>query len=169
MCATLDINILSGMLLKNITIENNIQALVVSMTHNGNANITHNRGHVLIYSFEESTVVKFHGSHTFANNNNYYKDFVLPVLHLIQRNVTFYGNTTFLQNKGRDGGAIYAKLAEINFQGNVVFLQNGGENGGAIYAKDAQINFQGSMMFLENRGGYGGVLMLYQNVSVQFC
>ena len=42
-------------------------------------------------------------------------------------------------------------------------------NGGAVYAKDAQINFQGSVMFLENRGGYGGVLMLYQNVSVQFC
>ena len=91
------------------------------LTHNSviimeNANITHNRGHVLIYSFEESTMVKFHGSNTFTNNNNHRKDFVLPVLHLIQCNATVYGNTTFLQNKGRDGGAICAELAEINFQ-----------------------------------------------------
>ena len=85
-------------------------------------------------------MVKFYGSHTFAKNNNYCKDFVPPVLHLIQCNATFFGNTTFLQNKGRDGGAIYAELAEINFQGNVVFLENEGGNGGAIYAKDAQIN-----------------------------
>ena len=55
-------------------------------------------------------------------------------------NAIFYGNTTFLQNKGTDGGA--------------------------VYAKDAVINFQGSVMFLENKGGYGGALMLYQNVSV---
>ena len=54
--------------------------------------------------------------------------------------MTFYGNTTFLQNKCRYGGAIYAKDAEINFQENVVFRENEGE--------------------------YGGALMLYHNVSV---
>ena len=46
--------------------------------------------------------------------------------------MTFYGNTTFLQNKGRYGGAVYAKHAEINFQGSVTFLENRGEYGGSL-------------------------------------
>ena len=144
--ATLDFNTIKysvWLLLKNITIENNSQALVVYMTHNSvitieNANITHNRQHVLITSYEESAMVKFHGSNTFANNNC--KDLVFPVLRLIKCNVTFYGNTMFLQNNGRYGGA--------------------------IYAEDAVINIQGRVMFMENEGEYGGALMLYQNVSV---
>ena len=61
-------------------------------------------------------------------------------LKLWQCNVTFYGNTTFLQNKGRYGGA--------------------------IYAEDAQINFHGSVVFQENEAEYGGALLLAQNVSV---
>ena len=51
------------------------------------------------------------------------------------------------------------------FYGNTTFLQNKCKLGGAIYAKDAEINFQGKVAFLENRGDYGGAIMLYENVS----
>ena len=47
-------------------------------------------------------------------------------------NATFRGNTTFLQNKGRYGGAICAQDAEVNFQGNIRFLDNEGEYGGVL-------------------------------------
>ena len=129
--------------LENITVENNRQALRVSDMSNGsllimeNVNINHNRGPLVITSLEKS-FVEFHGYNTFTKNGC--TDLAYSVLHLLKCNVVFYGSTTFLQNKIRDGGAIY------------------GEN--------AEINFQGSVMFLENRGGYGGALMLYQNVSV---
>ena len=103
-----------------------------------NVNFTHNMGELWISCFGKSSIVEFYGSNTFAYNNC--KESAHSVLLLMQGNATFYGNTTFLWNKGRYGGAISAQDAEINFQGNVVFLDNEGE--------------------------YGGALMLYQNVSV---
>ena len=183
--------------LKNITVENNSQALLVftnpsSVLIMENVNINHNTGPLVIASFEQSSMVEFHGSNTFADNNC--TDSAYPALHLSHCSVTFHGNTTFLQNKHRhhNGGAIYANNAEISFKGNVVlmenegeyggvlhaegadiifqgrmeFLKNKGRYGGAIYAEDTQINFQGNVTFLENEGGCGGALVLYQNVSV---
>ena len=129
--------------LENITVENNRQALeVLGMNHGSvlimeNVNINHNTGPLVIISSEKS-FIEFHGYNTFTKNDC--TDLVYSALHMWKCNAIFYGNTTFLQNKGRDGGAIYAKDSEINFQGNV--------------------------WFLDNEGGYGGALMLYQNVSV---
>ena len=80
--------------------------------------------------------------------------------------MTFYGNTTFLRNNGRYGGAINADDVEINFQENVTFLKNKGQYGGAINDINAKINFQGKTMFLENEGENGGAIMLSRNVSV---
>ena len=133
--------------LVNITVENNKKALNVIMNHSSvlimeNVNIIYNMG-PLVITLRESSLIEFHGSNTFADNTCTSTDLAYAIysaLHLSQGNVTFYGNTTFLQNKCRYGGAIYAKNALINFQGNVVFL--------------------------ENRAEYGGALMLYQNVSV---
>ena len=99
-----------------------------------NLNINHNTGPLVITSSEKS----FNGYNTFTNNDC--TDLEYSALNMWKSNVIFYGNTTFLQNKGRHGGA--------------------------IIAKDAVINIQGSVVFQENEGKYGGALMLYQNVSV---
>ena len=129
--------------LENITIEKNRQPLFVALNCSSvlimkNVNISQNLGPVYVTS-------------------------VSPALCLTQRIVTFYGNTTFLHNKG---GAIHVTDFEINFQKSIVFLHNKGLYAGAIYAKNAAINIYGNMMFQENEGKYGGALMLYQNVSV---
>ena len=183
--------------LKNITVENNSEAFLVSTNPSSvlimeNVNINHNLGPLVIASFKQSSMVEFHGSNTFADNN--YTDSAYAALHLIHCSVTFHGNTTFLENKhryhnggaiyadsaeinvkgivvlmeneGEYGGALYAKSADINFQGRVEFLKNKGRYGGAIYAEDTRITFQGNMKFMENEGEYGGALVLYQNVSV---
>ena len=155
--------------LENITIEKNRQPLFIALNCSSvlimkNVNISHNLGPVYVTS-------------------------VSPVLCLTQRIVTFYGNTTFLHNKGGAigvtnseinfqqsivfrhnkglyGGAIYATNAVINIYGNMMFQENVGKKGGAIYAMNAVINIYGNMMFQENVGEKGGALMLHQNVSV---
>ena len=147
---SLHVSISYSVKLENITVENNSKALSVSLRHSSvlimkNINITHNMRPLTITSFGGFAMVEFYGSNTFADNactstdSVHYSD-LYPVLHLKKCNVTFHGNTTFLQNKGRYGGAICAADVEINFQGNT--------------------------MFLDNEGEYGGALMLYQKVLV---
>ena len=141
--ATLYIRYSVWLELKNITVENNSKIFNVFITYNSvftmeNANFTHNMGQLQISSFGKSSIVEFYGSNTFAYNNC--KESAYPVLHLMQGNATFHGNTTFLQNKGRYGGAICAQDAEVNFQGNVKFLYNEGEYGGALLLYQSNVS-----------------------------
>ena len=107
-----------------------------------NVNINHNMGAVVISSFSsEKAVVEFYGSNTFDDNNC--TDSAYSPLHLSQCHATFYGNTTFLQNKGRYGGAVYAEHAEINFQENVRFLDNERDYGGALILSEETSVFIG--------------------------
>ena len=80
-----------------------------------NVNVNRNAG----TSFISQVTVNFHGSNIFTENNS--TDSALSLRHC---SVRFYDNTTFLQNKGKYGGAVYAKDADINFQGSVVFREN---------------------------------------------
>ena len=54
--------------------------------------------------------------------------------------MTFHGNTTFLQNKGRYGGVIYANSAVINIPGRVEFLENEAEYGGALILYQSSVS-----------------------------
>ena len=58
----------------------------------------------------------------------------------MQGNAIFHGNTTFLHNKGRYGGAICADDVDINFQGNIRFLDNEGEYGGALLLHQSNVS-----------------------------
>ena len=134
--------------LENITVENHInRSLQVLMNPSSvlvmeNININHNMGAVVISSFgSEKAVVEFYGSNTFGDNNC--TDSAYSPLHLMECYVVFYGNTTFLRNKGRYGGAVYAEHAEINFQENVMFLGNRGEYGGALMLSEEASVFVG--------------------------
>ena len=118
--------------LENITVEHqNNASLKIALNHSSaiimeNININHNRGAMRIISTGlDTSLIEFHGSSTFADNNH-------QALCLYYCNVTFHGNTTFRQNKGRYGGAINAQNAAIHFQGTVMFLENEGEYGGAL-------------------------------------
>ena len=118
--------------LENITVEHqNNASLKIISNHSSaiimeNININHNRGAMRIISTNlETPLIEFHGSSTFADNNH-------QALCLYYCNVTFHGNITFQQNKGRYGGAINAQNAAIHFQGTVMFLENEGEYGGAL-------------------------------------
>ena len=137
------INYFASVQLKNITVENNSQALEMYINHNSvlimeNVNITHNMGPVLILAMEESSLVEFHGSNTFADNNC--KNSSYATLHLMHDcHVTFYGNALFRRNKG-SYGAVCANNAEIHFEGNVSFLDNEGEYGGALILHQSNVS-----------------------------
>ena len=140
--ATLYIKYSVWLKLKNITVKNNSKIFSVFITHSSvfiveNANFT-NMGQLEINSVGKSSKVEFYGSNTFTYNNC--KESAYSVLHLMQENATFYGNTTFLWYKGRYGGAISAQDAEINFQGNVRFLYNEGEYGGALLLHQSNVS-----------------------------
>ena len=178
--------------LENITVEHQKNAsLKIALNHSStiimeNVNINHNRGAMRIISTNlETSLIEFHGSSTFADNNH-------QALCLYYCNVTFHGNTTFRQNKGRYGGAINAQNAAIHFQGTVMFLENEGEyggalmlsakvslvteqlaevsfvrnqaqeSGGAVYARDSQIIIKigQRLLFLANEGNDGGAMTL---------
>ena len=62
--------------------------------------------------------------------------------------------------------ALSLRNCNVTFRGNTTFLQNNGRYGGALYADDVQINFQGNVIFMANEGEYGGALMLYRKVFV---
>ena len=79
--------------------------------------------------------------------------------------VKFYEYNTFADNYGMYS-AVYLKQCNVTFYGNTTFLQNDCRYGGALYAEETKLNFQESVMFLENEGEYGGALMLHHIVSV---
>ena len=150
--------------LENITVETSIRAFrvlmnAISVLIMKNLNITHNMGPFVIIS-EKSSIIEFHGSNTFSENNC--TDSVYPALYLMQCNVTFKGTATFLQNKCKYGGALYAEDSEINFQGSLLFLENEAENGGAVYVRRSELilNSEQKLSFVENKGYDGGAMTL---------
>ena len=57
---------------------------------------------------EKSSIIEFYWPNTFSENNR--TDSVYPALYLMKCNVTFKGTATFLQNKCKYGGALYAEV-----------------------------------------------------------
>ena len=76
--------------------------------------------------------------------------------------VYFEGETIFVNNVGRQGGAISAYSSDLYFNGNVSFIGNSAGNGGAISLKEgAVINLEAGthMIFQANAADkYGGAI-----------
>ena len=72
------------------------------------------------------------------------------------------GLRTFLQNKCKYGGALYAEDSEIKFQGSLLFLENEAEYGGAVYVRRSKLilNSEQKLSFVENKGYDGGAMTL---------
>ena len=92
-------------------------------------------------------------------------------------NLTFTGNTTFLDNSATSvygGGAIYAlRNAVLSFSGTNNLISNSADgDGGAIYAShDAVLNFNGNNNFINNSavsGSSGGAIYASYNAEISF-
>ena len=78
--------------------------------------------------------------------------------------VYFEGEILFIDNSGRQGGAISADGSNLYFEGNVSFIGNTADNGGAISLKEgAAINLKGDthIIFTNNAAEtYGGAIYI---------
>ena len=132
--------------------------------------------------FSESEVILTGETHFLSNQGSIsllsgtikFKDFVLISGNIVQEyesvfqvsdscQVYFEGEITFVNNSGRQGGAISAYNSELYFEGNVSFIGNSAaENGGAISLKEgAVINLENDthVMFTGNVADtYGGAI-----------
>ena len=100
----------------------------------------------------------------------------------LSSNLTFTGNTTFLDNSALrygpficcrgPGGAISAFYNTVlSFSGNSSFINNSASvgHGGAIYASDIiGLSFNGTNNFISNSAGEGGAISASGNASISF-
>ena len=114
-----------------------------------------------------------HGSVSLLNGAIEFADFLLISDNIAQKHesvfqvsdsskVDFKGKITFVNNSGRQGGAISAYNSQLYFEGNVSFIGNlAAENGGAISLKEgAVMNLNNAhAMFIGNVADtYGGAI-----------
>ena len=118
--------------LENVTIENCTTAplmaylvLRIALLVLEDTNFKHNKDGAEI--FARYSKIELYGSNSFTDNLCTHSALVLQ-----HCSVIFYGNTTFLRNKGRYGAAIYSERSVLNFQGSTIFLGNEAEFGGAL-------------------------------------
>ena len=132
--------------------------------------------------FSDSEVILTNETHLLSNQGSIsllggtikFKDFVLISGNIVQEyesvfqvsdscQVYFEGEITFVNNSGRQGGAISAHNSQLYFEGNMSFIGNSvAENGGAISLKEgAMINLRNNthVMFIGNVADtYGGAI-----------
>ena len=97
-------------------------------------------------------------------------------IYALSSNLTFTGNTTFLQNKaisayGYAGGAISASHnTVISFIGTSNFTNNSALDSGAIYTSESTVlGFNGSNNFISNSAvGGGGAIYTFENTKLSF-
>ena len=105
--------------------------------------------------------VEFYGSNVFTDNK-------ISALALTNCFARFYGNTTFLQNKGRYGSAVSIESSEIYFlQGSVVFQENEGEYGGALLLFQSKLAvFTAEVSFVRNHAQKSGGAVYAQDSQI---
>ena len=83
----------------------------------------------------------------------------------VHSNLTFTGNTTFLENRG---GAISSLNTVLSFSGTNNFIRNSAERGGAIYTNSTVISFSGISNFIGNSANFGGAIYPSENTVLSF-
>jgi predicted outer membrane repeat protein len=122
----------------------------------GNTSFLSNQGSVIILSGS----VEFKGFVLISDNTAHKHESIVQVSDLSK--VYFDGEIMFINNTGRQGGAISAYSSSLYFDGNMSFIGNQADNGGAISLKEGavinleagiQITFQGNIADM-----YGGAI-----------
>ncbi len=91
-------------------------------------------------------------------------------LWIFHSSVTFVGETSFTDNEGNGGGAIYAESSHVEFMGTQIFQNNsaGESSGGVIDITDVTLEVTGYSSFIDNHAVFGGVgVMDNCNVTVK--
>jgi len=91
-------------------------------------------------------------------------------------NLTFIGNTTFLQNHATFGSAgIYMINCSLSSTGSIHFINNSltaphfsKHSSVAIWASASSLNITGTSNFINNSGDYCGAIIAWQNTSLSF-
>ena len=123
----------------------------------GNTSFTENQGSIIVVGAN----ITLQGNVRISNNHAYDHDSVLLIRD--RSAVSFQGDIAFINNRGRQGGALSAYNSDITFQGDITFINNRGRQGGALSAYNSDITFQGDITFINNRGRQGGALFVYSS------
>ena len=99
----------------------------------GNISFLSNQGSVLILRGK----INFKGTVNLSNNTAEKYESVFRIYE--SHSVSFKGQVSFINNKGRRGGAISALRSKLYFNGNASFIGNSAINGGAISLKEDSI------------------------------
>jgi len=83
----------------------------------------------------------------------------------VHSNLTFQGNTTFLENRG---GAISLLNTALSFSGTNHFIRNSAQCGGAIYTNSSVISFSGNSNLIGNSANFGGAIYPSENTVLSF-
>ena len=119
-------------------------------------NISGNQGTFVVkkgvVTFKKESMTVFHNNSAFKHESILYSD---------SSNISFYGNVVFINNKGKEGGAIVAYRSTLHFENSIAtFIGNSADNGGAINLKEGSvINISNvtNINLLENKARhYGG-------------
>ena len=107
----------------------------------------------------------FHGNTTFINNYAWYGGGV----YMVESTVSFNGSNTFKLNSARlDGGGVYVDESTVSISGNNTFVHNTAKfSGGGVYVQESTMSFSGNNTFKLNSAWSdgGGVYMWGSTVS----
>ena len=103
-------------------------------------------GKTLFFSNQGSALIRrgtivFRGTVNLSDNTAQKYESILQISESC--NVSFHGQVSFINNSGRQNGAICADDSNLYFSGNASFIGNSANNGGAISLKE------GSVIYLE--------------------
>ena len=126
------------------------------LTLTGNTSFTTNQGSVSVISGK----VNFRDVVQFSSNTAHKYESILLISD--SGRVFFRGEITFINNRGRQGGAISVYGSHIRFNGNATFISNVADNGGAISLKEGSIidlEMDTQLIFKANTAkSYGGAI-----------
>ena len=112
-----------------------------------------------------STNIILAGNNDFVHNHCTESNFCVGGggIATVSSNLTFIGNTTFMENNATYGAAgIYLMNCGLTSTGNIQFINNTNTgfskdtSAGAIWASASSLHFNGTNSFIGNSAGYGG-------------
>ena len=155
---------IASCMLSDVTIINSYNNILLAsntrgtMTLTGNTSFLTNQGSVLLshgkIEFSDYVLISGNIAHEYES--------ILQVSD--SSKALFKGEVRFLNNTGRQGGAILAYGSNLNFEGNINFIGNMADNGGAITLKEGamiRLNDDTYVTFIANSAKkFGGAIYI---------
>ena len=138
--------------------------------------------HFTVPDFPPAPVLDLQSTQRTELVNCSFQDNIATALVVHNTDITLAGSTEFTHNVGGcgiiQGGAIYAVGSNLTFTGNTTFLDNSAgrvgiftctDRGGAIYTQNTVISFSGTTNFINNfLGWFGGAIFTTGNSVLNF-